>query len=123
MCKHDSPCQPRLPPLSDEAVVEILDFLHEILTVFESRYGGQIHHYYEERSRHNLIEPDQHRDRYAAIVRGQRMLEVVQIAVRETKAQSYRFSVLVQSIVNSVPFQMRLKPSDQDAPAQIAAAR
>ena len=58
MCEHDSSCEPPLPPLSDEAVVEILDFLHEVLTVFESRYGDQIHRYYDERSRHNLIEPD-----------------------------------------------------------------
>lgn len=58
MCEHGSPCEPRLPPLSDQAVVEILDFLHHVLTVFESRYSDQIHRYYDERSRHNLIEPD-----------------------------------------------------------------
>lgn len=58
MCEHDSPCEPHLPALSDEATVEILDFLHGVLTSFESRYSAQIHRYYEDRSRHNLIEPN-----------------------------------------------------------------
>jgi hypothetical protein len=58
MCEHTLPPELRLPPLSDEAVVEILDFLHNVLTVFESRYGDQIHRYYHDRSQHNLIEPD-----------------------------------------------------------------
>ena len=47
-----------LPPLSDDAAVEILDFLHAIVLRFEAHYGGEIHRYYEQRSRHNLIEPD-----------------------------------------------------------------
>ena len=58
MREHDSRYEPPLPPLSDEAAVEILDFLHEVLTAFESRYSAQLHRYYEDRSRHNLIEPD-----------------------------------------------------------------
>ena len=58
MCEHDLRCERRLPPLSDEAVVEIHDFLHDVLTVFESRYGDQIHRYYDDRSQHNIIEPD-----------------------------------------------------------------
>ena len=58
MCEHDPRCEPRLPPLSDEAVVEIHDFLHDVLTVFESRYGDQIRRYYDDRSQHNLIETD-----------------------------------------------------------------
>ena len=58
MCEHDLPSEPRLPSLSDEAVVEIHDFLHDVLTVFESRYGDQIHRYYDDRSQHNLIETD-----------------------------------------------------------------
>ena len=33
----------QLPQLSDEAVVEILDFLQVFTTDFENRYGGQIH--------------------------------------------------------------------------------
>ena len=43
-------------PLSDETVVEILDFLHLFMTDFENRYGGQIHRYYEDRSRHNIVQ-------------------------------------------------------------------
>lgn len=58
MCEHDLRCEPRLPPLSDEAVIEIHDFLHDVLAVFESRYGDQIHRYYHDRSQRNLIEPD-----------------------------------------------------------------
>jgi hypothetical protein len=58
MREHDSPCEPPLPPLSDEAVVEILDFIHGVLTVFESRYSEQLRRFYDDRSRHNLIEPD-----------------------------------------------------------------
>jgi hypothetical protein len=50
-------------------------------------------------------------------------MPVVRKIVREMKGHDYRFSTLVQSIVNSVPFQMRLKPSDQDSSAQIATAR
>lgn len=51
-------CLQRIPtrPLSDEAAVEILDFLQVFMTDFENRYGGQIHRYYEERSRHNLVQ-------------------------------------------------------------------
>ena len=58
MCEHDSPSEPCLPPLSDEAAVEILDFLHAVLSAFESRYSAQVRRYYDDRSRHNLIEPD-----------------------------------------------------------------
>jgi len=60
MCEHDSHCELRLLPLSDEAVVEILDFLHAVLSTFESRYGAQIRRYYDDRSRHNLIEAVRH---------------------------------------------------------------
>ena len=49
------PCMPT-PPLSDEAAVEILDFLQVFMTEFENRYGDQIRRYYEERSRHNLVQ-------------------------------------------------------------------
>lgn len=43
-------------PLSDEAAVEILDFLQVFMTDFENRYGNQIRRYYDERSRHNIIQ-------------------------------------------------------------------
>jgi len=58
MYEQDSPSEPGLPPLSDEAAVEILDFLHAVLCTFESRYSAQLRRYYDDRSRHNLIEPD-----------------------------------------------------------------
>ena len=43
--------------ISDETVVEILDFLHLFMTDFENRYFAQIHRYYNDRSRHNIL-PD-----------------------------------------------------------------
>ena len=42
------------PPLSDQAAVDLLAFLHDLIACFEARYGDQIHRYYEERSEHNL---------------------------------------------------------------------
>jgi len=45
-----------LRPLSDEAAVEILDFLQVFMTDFENQYGNQIRRYYDERSRHNIIQ-------------------------------------------------------------------
>jgi hypothetical protein len=41
-----------LPPLSDEAVVMVADFLAELLCRFEGRYYAQIHRYYEKRRAH-----------------------------------------------------------------------
>ena len=42
--------------LSDETVVEILDFLHLFTTDFENRYFDQIHRYYDECSQPNIIQ-------------------------------------------------------------------
>lgn len=56
MCPdHGYQCIP-LRPLSDEAAVEILDFLQVFTTDFEIRYGGQIRRYYDDRSRHNIVQ-------------------------------------------------------------------
>lgn len=44
-----------LPAISDESVVEILDFLQAFILGFESFYGSQIPRYYDDRSRANLI--------------------------------------------------------------------
>lgn len=52
------PVKIRLPPISDEAVVEIYDFLTDFLRLFESHYGAQIHRFYEDRSFDNLVHPD-----------------------------------------------------------------
>ena len=48
-----------LPPLADEAAVEIHDFLFEILALFETHYGGQIHRFYEDRSFKNVVQFNQ----------------------------------------------------------------
>lgn len=45
-----------LPPLSDDAVVQIHGFLEELLSLFESRYHGQIYRYYEAMSASSLDE-------------------------------------------------------------------
>lgn len=47
-----------LPRLSDDAAVEIYHFLEYLFNLFEARYGDQISRFYEDLSRHNLIEPD-----------------------------------------------------------------
>ena len=47
-----------LPQLSDDAVVQIHDFIYFCLELFEARYGDQIHRYYDERSAHNMVGPD-----------------------------------------------------------------
>jgi len=38
-------CLPK-PQLSDEAAVELLDFLYELTTAFENAYYDQLHRYY-----------------------------------------------------------------------------
>jgi len=47
-----------MPRLSDDAVVQIHDFIHHVLDLFEARYGDQIRRHFDDLSRHNLIEPD-----------------------------------------------------------------
>ena len=47
---------PIMPPLSDEAAAEILDILQGVKNDFENRYFAQIHRYYDDRSRHNLVQ-------------------------------------------------------------------
>jgi hypothetical protein len=39
-----------MPRLSDEAVVQIQDFIHHFLDLFEARYGDQIHRFYADLS-------------------------------------------------------------------------
>ncbi|WP_437560404.1 hypothetical protein [Acidithiobacillus sulfuriphilus] len=41
------------PPLPDEAIIAILEFLQRFTECFENQYYGEIHRYYEERSRAN----------------------------------------------------------------------
>jgi hypothetical protein len=44
-----------MPRLSDDAVVQIHDFIAHFLDLFEAHYGDQIHRYYEDRSAHNIV--------------------------------------------------------------------
>ena len=46
------------PPLSDQAAVALLEFLHDLVAGFESHYFAQIHRFYEERAEHNLHRPE-----------------------------------------------------------------
>ena len=44
-----------MPRLSDDAVVQIHDFIEHFLDLFEARYGDQIHRYYEDRAAHSIV--------------------------------------------------------------------
>lgn len=48
---HDIP----MPCISDDAVVQIHNFIEHFLDLFEARYGHQIQRFYEDRSAHNVI--------------------------------------------------------------------
>jgi hypothetical protein len=37
-----------MPRLDDDAVVQIHDFIHQVLDLFEARYGAQIRRFYED---------------------------------------------------------------------------
>ena len=47
-----------MPRLSDDAVVQIHDFIHHVLDLFEARYGDQIHRFYEDLCGDTLIVSD-----------------------------------------------------------------
>ena len=54
--QHDNgPAVIPMPRLSDDAVVQIHDFIGHFLDLFEARYADQIHRYYEDRSAHNIV--------------------------------------------------------------------
>jgi hypothetical protein len=44
-----------LPSLTDEAVIEIQDFLFEILELFETHYGHQIQRFLDDYSGDNIV--------------------------------------------------------------------
>ena len=48
----------QMPRLSDDAVVQIHDFIHHVLDLFEARYGDQIHRFYEDLCGDSLIDSD-----------------------------------------------------------------
>ena len=45
--------------LSDEAAVEILDFLQMFMPDFENRYATQLRRYYDQRSRHSMVQVEE----------------------------------------------------------------
>ncbi|MHB8950678.1 MAG: hypothetical protein ACYC4S_16710 [Rhodoferax sp.] len=52
MTRKSKPASPQqkefvLPRLSDEAVIQIQDFLHIALDIFEDHYGNQIERFYQ----------------------------------------------------------------------------
>ena len=47
-----------MPRLGDDAVIQIHDFIHHVLDLFEARYGDQIDRFYQDLFGDNLIEPD-----------------------------------------------------------------
>jgi len=57
MAHRTRPLRIAPPPLSDQAAVDLLEFLHDLVACFESRYFAQIHRFYHERSEHNLRRP------------------------------------------------------------------
>ena len=48
----------RMPRLSDDAVIQIHDFIHHVLDLFEARYGDQIHRFYQDLCADSTLESD-----------------------------------------------------------------
>jgi hypothetical protein len=47
-----------MPRLSDDAVIQIHDFIHHALDLFEARYGDQIHRFYQDLSADCMTDSD-----------------------------------------------------------------
>jgi len=47
-----------MPRLSDDAVVQIHDFIHHVLDLFEARYGDPLRRFYEDLCGDCMFEPD-----------------------------------------------------------------
>ena len=47
-----------MPRLSDDAVVQIHDFIHHVLDLFEARYGDPLRRFYEDLCVDCMFEPD-----------------------------------------------------------------
>jgi len=45
---HCLPSTISMPRLDDDAVIQIHDFIHQVLDLFEARYGDQIRRFYED---------------------------------------------------------------------------
>jgi len=46
-----------LPALSDEAVVEIRNFIEHVLDQFDLHYASQVRRFYQDRDEHNMVRP------------------------------------------------------------------
>jgi hypothetical protein len=56
--RHDPHVYPiALPTLSDEAVVEIRNFIEHVLDQFDVHYAPQVRRFYEDRAEHNMVRP------------------------------------------------------------------
>jgi hypothetical protein len=55
---HLVPGEIPMPGLSDDAVVQIHDFIHHVLDLFEARYGDQIHRFYQDLCAESMLAPD-----------------------------------------------------------------
>jgi hypothetical protein len=55
---HPVPGRIPMPRLSDDAVIQIHDFIHHVLDLFEARYGDQIHRFYQDLCADSLAESD-----------------------------------------------------------------
>jgi len=53
MAHRTRPIRIAPPPLSDQAAVDLLEFLRDLVACFESRYFDQIHRFHDQRSEHN----------------------------------------------------------------------
>ncbi|MBK6788989.1 MAG: hypothetical protein IPG77_15480 [Betaproteobacteria bacterium] len=66
-CDDNTEPQPYLqaipmPRLGDDAVIQIHDFIHHVLDLFEARYGDQIHRFYQDLCSDNLVDSNTHPD-------------------------------------------------------------
>ncbi len=55
---HLVPADIQIPRLSDDAVIQIHDFIHHVLDLFEARYGDQIHRFYQDLCGDSMADPD-----------------------------------------------------------------
>lgn len=49
---HNAPLVPIPPELTDEAAVQVLDFLYELTRVFENYYAAQLHRLHHQVDEH-----------------------------------------------------------------------
>ena len=46
-----------VPTLSDDAAVQIRNFIERVLDQFDSHYAPQVRRFYEDRAEHNMVRP------------------------------------------------------------------